>query len=191
VQAFSALEYVKQTVRQQVKGGKIVFIGSTLMYMSFAGWASYSPAKHALRGLADTLRSELLLYGTSVHILGAPTMKSPGYQVEMQTKPKIVAEIEGDEGHPMDEIAEKLVSSVARGVNHIAFDLITDIFRVITRGSAPHHNSFVMELVLGFFGWVGIPLWRWDVDKKIRNHADEHRRYLVEKGVISGPPGKA
>lgn len=51
--------------------GRIVFIGSTLSLMSFVGYASYSPAKHALRGLADTLRSELLLYGIKVQVSAA------------------------------------------------------------------------------------------------------------------------
>lgn len=30
--------------------GRIVFVGSTLGYMSFIGWAGYSPGKHALVG---------------------------------------------------------------------------------------------------------------------------------------------
>lgn len=44
---------------------------------------------------------------------------------------------------------------VARGRNHIAYDLITDLFRVSTRGSAPHHPGFVMEAILGMIAWVG------------------------------------
>jgi NAD(P)-dependent dehydrogenase (short-subunit alcohol dehydrogenase family) len=39
----------KKMVKENAKG-KIVFVSSTLGYMSFVGWASYSPAKHALRG---------------------------------------------------------------------------------------------------------------------------------------------
>lgn len=31
--------------------GRIVFVGSTLGYMSFIGWAGYSPGKHALVGM--------------------------------------------------------------------------------------------------------------------------------------------
>lgn len=40
--------------RENKKGGKIVLVSSTLGYMSFLGWASYSPAKHALRGMSTT-----------------------------------------------------------------------------------------------------------------------------------------
>lgn len=40
----------KQMARENKKGGKIVLVSSTLGYMSFIGFASYSPGKHALRG---------------------------------------------------------------------------------------------------------------------------------------------
>jgi 3-dehydrosphinganine reductase len=40
---------IKKMVRQKVPG-KVVFVGSMLSYMSFAGWSNYAPGKHALRG---------------------------------------------------------------------------------------------------------------------------------------------
>lgn len=40
---------IKKMVRQKAPG-KIAFVGSTLSYMSFAGYNNYSPGKHALRG---------------------------------------------------------------------------------------------------------------------------------------------
>ncbi|KAG5340253.1 hypothetical protein C0989_002355 [Termitomyces sp. Mn162] len=49
VQAWTAFAAAKLMARQERKG-KIVFVSSTLGYMSFLGWSSYSPAKHALRG---------------------------------------------------------------------------------------------------------------------------------------------
>ena len=39
----------KKMIQEGIKG-KVVFVGSTLSYMSFVGYATYSPAKHALRG---------------------------------------------------------------------------------------------------------------------------------------------
>jgi len=46
---YSSQAAAKQMAREKRKG-KIVFVSSTLGYMSFVGWSSYSPAKHALRG---------------------------------------------------------------------------------------------------------------------------------------------
>lgn len=111
--------------------GKIVFVSSTLGYMSFVGWSSYSPAKHALRGndllvfgkpmsidmlgLADTLHSELLLYGIDVHIFFPPTMFTPGYEVENQTKPKITKRIEEtDDGLTAEQAALGLLKGTNR-----------------------------------------------------------------------------
>lgn len=113
--------------RENKKGGKIVLVSSTLGYMSFVGWASYSPGKHALRGmgqllfwivdvlkkcaictkgLADTLQSEMMLYGVDVHIFFPPTMFTPGYDEENKTKPKIAKEIEGvDDGLTAEQAA--------------------------------------------------------------------------------------
>ncbi len=44
------LQAVSKKMVKQKKKGKITFVSSTLGYMSIVGYASYSPAKHALRG---------------------------------------------------------------------------------------------------------------------------------------------
>jgi hypothetical protein len=49
-------------------------------------------------GLAETLRSELLLYSVSVHIFFPGTIFSPGYTQENKTKPKITLKIEETDG---------------------------------------------------------------------------------------------
>lgn len=113
-------------------------------------------------GLADTLRSELLLYGIDVHIFFPPKMYTAGYQEENKTKPKITLEIEStDEGITAEKAAMGLfkgsrlllsktklsiscsfISSVGieRGDAHITADLITDLFRSSTRGVTPVNN---------------------------------------------------
>jgi 3-dehydrosphinganine reductase len=96
-------------VRQQ-RGGKIVFVSSTLGYMSIPGYSSYSPAKHALRGLTDTLRPELLLYGIDVHCFFPPTMYTPGYDEENKSKPALTLDIEKDDtGLTAEQAAEGLL----------------------------------------------------------------------------------
>lgn len=115
----------KKMVRDESKG-KIVLVSSTLGYMSFVGWASYSPAKHALRGagmvcfiflclregsgLADTLQSEFMLYDIDIHIFFPPTMFTPGYEEENKTKPPLVLDIEStDDGITPEAAAHALV----------------------------------------------------------------------------------
>lgn len=63
--------------------GKIVFVSSMLGLLSFVGYATYSPSKFAVRGLADTLRNELKRYGIDVHIFFPGNIDSPGYVTEV------------------------------------------------------------------------------------------------------------
>jgi len=146
--------------KQHRKGAKIIFVSSTLGYMSFVGWASYAPAKHALRGeypvsvpyclinaypgLADTLHSEMMLYEVDVHIFFPPTMFTPGFDEENKTKPDIVKKIEsGDEGMTADQAALALFKGVESGHTHITGDIITRLFRASTRGASPKNNWFL------------------------------------------------
>ena len=105
---------------------KIVFVSSVLGYMSIIGYSSYSPGKHALRGasamcsrivhvikysvgLAETLRSELLLYPIDVHIYFPGTIYTPGYEEENKTKPRVTLKIEEtDDGLQPETCAKRL-----------------------------------------------------------------------------------
>ena len=61
-------------------------------------------------GLAESLRSELILYGISVHAYFPATILSPGFEEENKTKPKITLEIEGaDEGLTPAQCAKGLI----------------------------------------------------------------------------------
>jgi 3-dehydrosphinganine reductase len=37
-------------VKHRMKGCRLIFVSSVLGYISFIGYASYAPAKHALKG---------------------------------------------------------------------------------------------------------------------------------------------
>lgn len=91
--------------QQRRQDCRLIFVSSFLGFTTFAGYSSYSPAKYALRGecharnclttgLADTLRSELLLYGIKVHLYVPAGILTPGFETENLTKPKITRKIE-------------------------------------------------------------------------------------------------
>jgi len=183
VQAWSALAGSKGMVADRT-AGKIVFVSSVLGYMSLIGYSSYSPAKHALRGLAETLRSELLLYSIGVHIFFPGTIYSPGYIEENKTKPKITLKIEEtDEGLQPEQAAEALLRGVQNGNFHISGDLLGNLFRSSTRGATPHNNVF-LDAIYSFIGWIGLPIWRRSVDGTIVKHRSEHEEYLSGKGFF-------
>ena len=114
-------------------------MGSTLSCMGFIGYAPYAPGKHALKGayllflrlmiysinarsntgLAETLRSELLLYGIGVHIFFPPTMPTPGFENEQKTKPKITMEIESGDSPVTGEAAAQALLNGSLAINHL------------------------------------------------------------------------
>ncbi|KAG1735866.1 uncharacterized protein EDB91DRAFT_1056011 [Suillus paluster] len=184
VQAWTAFAAAKQMVRENKKG-KIILVSSTLGYMSLIGYSSYSPAKHALRGLADSLHSELMLYGIDTHIFFPPTMYTPGFDEENKTKPAITRTIEStDEGLTAEQAAAGLLAGVENGHAHITADLITSLFRASTRGCAPRSNA-ALDFAFDLIAMIGIPLWRRSVDKQVLSHREEHREYLRNKGFFN------
>lgn len=109
------------------QGGRIVFVGSFLALTTFVGYAGYAPGKHALKGrfaqplsycadfllkgLADTLRSEYLLYGIKVHMYLPAGILSPNFEVENRTKPDITKKIEeGDTPMTPEACVECLIA---------------------------------------------------------------------------------
>jgi 3-dehydrosphinganine reductase len=69
------------------RGGCIAFTSSVLGYMGLMGYAAYAPTKHAIVGLAETLRHELKPFGITVSILYPPDTRTPGFEKENLTKP--------------------------------------------------------------------------------------------------------
>ncbi|OMJ20186.1 3-ketodihydrosphingosine reductase TSC10 [Smittium culicis] len=116
--------------------GNIILVGSTLSMLSFIGFSQYSPTKFAVKGLAESLRSELLVYGINVSLYLPGTILSPGLEQENRTKPQITKTLEGsEEGLTPEQCADALVSGLKRGESIITSDLISNIFRVSTRGT--------------------------------------------------------
>lgn len=96
--------------RTGVKDGKIVMVSSILGLFGLVGYSQYAPMKYAIRGLAESLRSELILYGISVHAYFPATILSPGLEEENKTKPKITLDVEGtDEGLTPAQCAKGLL----------------------------------------------------------------------------------
>ncbi|KAJ3493898.1 hypothetical protein NLJ89_g10916 [Agrocybe chaxingu] len=185
VQAWTAWGAAKKMVKQRKAGSKIVLVSSTLGYMSFLGWASYAPPKHALRGLADTLQSELMLYGVDVQIFFPPAMFTPGYDEENRTKPAIVRKIESaDEGLTPEQAASALFKGMESGETHITADLITTLFRASTRGSSYRSNWF-LDALYDMVAYAAMPVWRSSVDKQVVEHREEHEHYLSQQGFFS------
>ncbi|KAJ6578198.1 oxidoreductase [Mycena capillaripes] len=184
VQAWTIFAAVKQMVRQKRKG-RLALVSSTVGYMSFLGWASYAPGKQALRGLADTLQSELMLYpDISVHIYFPGSILTPGFEEEQRSKPKITKEIDdADSAVTPDVAARAFFTGVQKGHAHITSDFITDLFRASTRGVTPKQNWF-KDAVWDMLAYFVAPIWRSGVDRRVRASGPEHIAHLQKQGFF-------
>lgn len=155
--------------------GSIILTSSILGFFALPGYSAYTPAKHAIRGLAETLRTELLLYQIGVHAYFPATILSPGFEEEEKCKPQLTKDIEGaDEGLTPEQCAERLVkgtlarltvvvlrcaltsivlgAGLERGEFLITSDPIGHLFRSSMRGIAPISKRFLDPI----FGSVAI-----------------------------------
>ncbi|CDS12489.1 hypothetical protein LRAMOSA04683 [Lichtheimia ramosa] len=131
-----------------VRNGKIVFVSSMAGLISFAGYSTYSPTKFALRGLADSLRNELKMYGIDVHIFLPGNIDSPGYINENKTKPEVTKVIEGVSAAmaPAD-CANALIQGLEADHYMITTEFIAEVLRSATRGVNPS-NSFILDTLM-------------------------------------------
>ncbi|KAJ9121604.1 hypothetical protein QFC22_002223 [Naganishia vaughanmartiniae] len=183
VSAWTAQIAAKSMIASGLNGGRIVFVGSFLALTTFVGYAGYAPGKYALKGLADTLRSEYQLYDINVHLYLPAGILSPNYEVESRTKPDITKKIEeGDTPMTPDECVKCLMTGLQSGYFQITNDLITDILRVASRGNAPG-NNIVWDACLTFIAAIGVPIWRLIIDFQVKGHRAEHAKRMKWAGL--------
>ncbi|GAA5940447.1 3-dehydrosphinganine reductase [Sporobolomyces koalae] len=152
-------------------GGKVVLTSSVLALMSFAGYSTYSPSKYAIRGLAESLRNELILYGIDVHLFLPATIFSPGFENEQRLKPEITKKIEGpDEGLTPDQVAKAMIKGLERNEFYITYEPVGHMFRN-SRGITPR-NNFLVDSFWSLAGTIALPIWGWmSADGEVRKEA--------------------
>ncbi|KAJ7513122.1 oxidoreductase [Mycena galericulata] len=188
VQAWTIFAAVKLMVKQK-RGGWLTLVSSVVGYMSFLGWGSYAPGKQALRGLADTLHSELMLYKPEirVHIYFPSSMRTPGFEAENERKPRITREVDGpDDTISPSDAAYALFRGLQKNHTHITPSLTADLFRASTRGVTPKQN-WILDAVWDMIAYFVAPIWRAGLDKRVRAAREEHSAYLQNKGFFEEP----
>ncbi|KAK0939056.1 3-dehydrosphinganine reductase [Friedmanniomyces endolithicus] len=132
-----------------------IITGSSTCFVGVAGYAPYSPAKSALRSLADTLRSELNLYNgyrranpqqgpvadVKVHCVVPGTIQSPGLAQENLSKHPVTRVLEeGDPIQTEDEVAAAAVKGLERDGYLITTQWLGHAMRAGTLGGSPRNN---------------------------------------------------
>lgn len=153
----------------------IVFIASTAALVTIPGYDAYTPPKMALRGLADILRQEVLLYQNdqdiAIHCAFPGTIYTEEFAAEQKRKPALTKKLERTdvEGHGLgpDEVARRTLAGLRKGQYFICMDIETRMLLNNMRGSSPR-DSIVFDRILGCFGSVFWPIYQkmWDRQTK-------------------------
>jgi len=97
------------------RSGYIANISSLVGLFGLMGYACYSPTKFAIVGLTDTLRHELQPYNIHFSVICPSDVKTPGYEIENQTKPQECLLLsEGISIMEPKEVAKEIVDGILK-----------------------------------------------------------------------------
>ena len=100
--------------------GHISFVSSVAGFLGLVGYASYSPTKFAIVGLAEVLRHELKPDGINISVLYPPDTDTPGFEEENKTKPPETAMLsETANLFTPEQVASRYIRGIQKKQMHI------------------------------------------------------------------------
>jgi 3-dehydrosphinganine reductase len=156
--------YPKTPYQPQEKGAKaeaprhFIVTSSSIAFVNVAGYAPYGPAKTALRGLCDALRSEILLYNgarrsskttntapapfdINIQTIYPGSIKSPGLEQENMTKHPVTHALEdSDPVQTETEAATAAIRGLENGNYMTPTNWLGELMRISSLGGSPRDN---------------------------------------------------
>jgi 3-dehydrosphinganine reductase len=126
-----------------------IFTTSVASFLSVAGYSPYSPSKWAVRGLADALAQEVLLYPQKVeiHVVAPATMLTACTEIENRTKPEVLHLIEKDDPiGSAEDTAKAAIQGLENGDYMIAHGLIPSAMKFGVLGGI-RRNNWVLDTI--------------------------------------------
>ncbi|KAI1133041.1 hypothetical protein F5Y10DRAFT_155324 [Nemania abortiva] len=154
----------------------LIFTSSVLAFFPLAGYGAYTPAKAALRGLADTLAQEVELYPqkVKVHVVYPGSISSPGFERENMTKPEITKILEeSDPVQTPDEVAARAISGLEKGHYAVTVAFLGNVLRSSALGASPR-NSWVVDTLMSWIVSIALIFALPDIYGKIRKYAKKN-----------------
>jgi 3-dehydrosphinganine reductase len=137
---FGTVNVIKAVIPGMIqrKSGHITNISSIVGFLGMYGYTAYAASKFAVRGMTDSLRTELHPHGIKLSIVYPPDTKTPQLEEETPYKPPVlVATEEGSEVMSAEAVANQILKSVSRNRY------------VIT----PGFSSSLYYTLVGLLGW--------------------------------------
>jgi len=167
VNYFGVLNSIKVCLPYLIKNGqngknsKIVVTSSILGIMSMAYYSAYSASKFALRGLVESLASELASKNVFISIVYPPDVNTEMLKREKSIKiPQAIKDISEDSGMvEPDVVGNDMVNMVKNGVYMKSWTLDGWMLSNLTVGFSivnGYINSIVQVLFLGILRIIGM-----------------------------------
>jgi 3-dehydrosphinganine reductase len=128
VDYFGSLHAVRAVLPSMVerRRGHVLLVSSTVGFLGVYGYSAYAPVKFAVRGLAETLRSELRPHGIVVACAYPPDTETPGYIRENELKPAATARYSAKiKPRAADAVAAAMVRGIEKDRLTVTADLQT------------------------------------------------------------------
>ena len=165
----------------------IIFTNSVLGFFTVAGYSPYSPAKAAMKSLADTLRQEVEVYNgvaikqvgsgkdrgvftsnIKIHTVYPSGILTPGLENENLQKPKVTVKIEeGDKPQTAGEVAKVAIRELEKGRTSITTSFLGRVMKGAGLQGAPRES--VVDLFYNLLGGVAVLFVTPDILRKCRN----------------------
>jgi 3-dehydrosphinganine reductase len=136
VDYFGTLQAIRLVAPSMVarRRGSIVAVSSGTALLGFFGYTAYAPAKFAVRGLMEALRSELAPAGVHVGCVFPPDVDTPQLAEENLYKPAETAAISGAV-KPIS--AEKVANGIVRAIERERYAVYADPGIAVLSALAP------------------------------------------------------
>ncbi|UKZ77337.1 hypothetical protein TrVFT333_005057 [Trichoderma virens FT-333] len=154
----------------------LIMTASVLALYTIPGYAPYSPSKWAMRGLADTISQEVMMYpqNVKVHVVFPGTILSPGYSREILTTPEITTILESsDPQQTPDEVAEVAIKGLENGEYFVTVAWLGALMKWGMLGGSFRNNWFVDTVMAWFVSLIWIFV-QPDLHGKIRKYGKTH-----------------
>ncbi|POR35667.1 3-ketodihydrosphingosine reductase gsl-3 [Tolypocladium paradoxum] len=154
----------------------LIMTTSVVALYAIPGYAPYAPSKWAIRGLADTISQEAMLYpqNVKVHVVYPGTILSPGLERENVSKPEITKKLEeADLKQTPDQVAEAAIRGLERGDYFVTVNYLGSLMKWGMLGGS-FRNNWVAD-TLG--AWLVSIVWifvQMDMHGKIRSYGKKH-----------------
>lgn len=140
--------FVKAILPHLKQGSFISLTSSVVGYMGVFGYTSYSAAKFAIMGFAESLQQELYERKIQVSVLCPPDTETPGYSLENKTKPFETKELsKSAKLMKPEEVARIFLNKLNSGKFIITCNFESWLFYRL-HGILPGLTRFIMKIMI-------------------------------------------